>query len=355
MPARRDSMKAAWPGHSSFARFTWYAVLVSRRRSHGTWVAWHAQSRRRDRRAVNQRRGYLSRGSGRKLPALDHRMREVYDMIDRRLFLNSVLGLAFGGLGSTDRPGGDPPRSQPTDDLADRQYLADVAACNMNVFGIPRRRSLVERGLHPVAPERVIVIDDAALRRFRSSRHTLKHRFREEGACWLKRWPNTPPLPSAKLDLSVALMDQLTAYYQRPELFGKWSRTLWRRELLGSTGFGRGLGLLHDFQCDTTVRTDNGVVDWWLVLLPGGVDWQALDDRPVHYMVGPVMEERQPGPYVRVMEAVSRGLRPLALSEGFDPASWSARLASLPAANAAREVNFVVARWLAAVPARSDS
>jgi hypothetical protein len=88
-------------------------------------------------------------------------------------------------------------------------------------------------------------------------------------------------------------------------------------------------------------------VDWWLVLVPGGVDWRAIDDRPVRLMVGPVMEERQPGSYLRVMEATSRGFRHLVLAEGFDPAAWAARLAGLPAAEAAREVNYVAARDLA--------
>ena len=66
------------------------------------------------------------------------------------------------------------------------------------------------------------------------------------------------------------------------------------------------------------------------------------------YMVGPVMEERQPGSYLRVMEGISRGLRHLVMANGFDPAAWATRLAGLPAAEAAREVNHVAARGLAA-------
>jgi hypothetical protein len=129
---------------------------------------------------------------------------------------------------------------------------------------------------------------------------------------------------------------------------------MWGRELLGSTGMGRGLGVLHDFQhYHTRVRIDNGVVDWWLVLVPGGVDWEALDERPVYYMVGPVMEERQPGPYLRIMAALSRGLLQL-LAEEFCPASWSARLAGLPATDAAREFNYAIACGLAGPSARSD-
>jgi hypothetical protein len=137
------------------------------------------------------------------------------------------------------------------------------------------------------------------------------------------------------------------SHYRRPDLLVTWARTLWRREALGSTGVGHGLGLLHDFQAyNSTVRTDSAIVDWWLVLLPGGVDWRAIDHEPVHYMVGPVMEQRQPGSYLRVMEGISRGLRHRLMADGFDPAAWATRLAGLPGAEAAREVNFVVARGL---------
>ncbi len=82
------------------------------------------------------------------------------------------------------------------------------------------------------------------------------------------------------------------------------------------------------------------------MLFPGGVDWQALDDQPVYFMVGPVMERRQPGPYFRVMEGISRALRLLITSEGFDPPTWAKRIAALPPADAARALNFAVVQGL---------
>ncbi len=268
-------------------------------------------------------------------------------MIDRRDFLHGVLalggGLAFGAGGVA---GDDGCLGGLAEGPAPRQYLADLAACDSNVLGVPRCRSLVVEGLHPIAPERVVLVDDAGLRRFRLGHRGIKRRFREEEARWRARCPSEP-LPQRKLDVCVGLMDRLASHYRRPDLHGRWARTLWRRELLGSTGIGHGLGLLHDFQpCDATIRTTNGVVDWWLVLLPGGVDWQALDDRPVHFMVGPVMEERRPGNYLRVMEGITRGLRPLVASDGFDPSAWADRLGGMAPADAAREVNSAVARGL---------
>jgi hypothetical protein len=275
-------------------------------------------------------------------------------VIDRRRFLGGVVGLALGSRAVLGAAGGSAARTAPqrprlADDPAYRQYLADIAGCDRRVLGVSRCRLLVEEGFHPVAPGRVIVIDDAELRRFGDRLRGLKRRFRQEEARWRERWPLDPPLPPEKLDLCVGLMDRLTSHYGRPDLLGRWARTLWAREQLGSTGIGHGLGLLHDFQAyNSTVRTDNGLVDWWLVLLPAGMDWRAIDDAPVYYMVGPVMEERQPGSYLRVMEGISRSLRHLVMADGFDPSVWATKLAGLPAAEAAREVNHVVARYFAA-------
>lgn len=265
-------------------------------------------------------------------------------MMHRRGFLAGLAALAGGPALLT---AGGPAGREQLEDAAHRQYLADLADCDMRTLGVPRNPSLVVQGFHPVTPDRVLVVDDADLRRMSRRHRGLKRLFREKETRWRLRCPSDPPLTAKKLDLCVGLMERLTAHYGRPNLFLRWAKTLWSRELLASTGIGHGLCLLHDFQHhDDPVRTDNEVVDWWLVLLPGGVDWQAMDDWPVHYMVGPVMEERLPGDYLRVMEAMARGLRPLVLSAGFDPGNWSARLAGLPAAEAAREFNFVVAAGL---------
>jgi hypothetical protein len=108
-------------------------------------------------------------------------------MIDRRCFLGGVLGLALGSRAVSGVAGGSAARMAPqrprlADDPAYRQYLADIAGCDMRVLGVPRCRLLVEEGFHPVAPGRVIVIDDAELRRFGDRHRGLKRQFLEEEA-----------------------------------------------------------------------------------------------------------------------------------------------------------------------------
>src|SRR5206468_1327210 len=80
---------------------------------------------------------------------------------------------------------------------------------------------------------------------------------------------------------------------------------------------------------DPPIRTTNAVVDWWLVLFPGGIEWQALDERSAAFMVGP--ERCQPGSYLGVLAGIYRGLRPLVTARGSDPLAWGERLAGMPA------------------------
>jgi PTS system nitrogen regulatory IIA component len=64
-------------------------------------------------------------------------------------------------------------------------------------------------------------------------------------------------------------------------------RVLRRREELGSTGVGRGIAIPHARSLVVhRVRLAYGYV-------PGGISWQALDDRPVHHfflIVAPPIE-----------------------------------------------------------------
>ena len=69
-------------------------------------------------------------------------------MITRRFFLGGVAGLALGGrtllqAADASERGDAPSGPRLADDPAYRQYLSDLAACDRQVLGVPRRRSLV--------------------------------------------------------------------------------------------------------------------------------------------------------------------------------------------------------------------
>jgi PTS system nitrogen regulatory IIA component len=76
-----------------------------------------------------------------------------------------------------------------------------------------------------------------------------------------------------------------------------------KRELLGSTGIGRGVAIPH---------TKHACVDRLvgaIALSKPGVAFEALDGEPVHVFVMLISPQDRPGDHLRALENVSRGLR----------------------------------------------
>jgi len=76
-----------------------------------------------------------------------------------------------------------------------------------------------------------------------------------------------------------------------------------KRELLGSTGIGRGVAIPH---------TKHPSVDRLvgsIALSKNGVPFDALDGEPVHVFVMLISPQDRPGDHLRALENVSRSLR----------------------------------------------
>ena len=76
-----------------------------------------------------------------------------------------------------------------------------------------------------------------------------------------------------------------------------------RRELLGSTGIGRGVAIPH---------TKHGSVDRLIgtvAVSRGGVAFESLDGEPVQVFVMLISPKDRPGDHLRALENVSRNLR----------------------------------------------
>ena len=76
-----------------------------------------------------------------------------------------------------------------------------------------------------------------------------------------------------------------------------------KRELLGSTGIGRGVAIPHTKHpsVDRLVGT--------IALSKNGVPFDALDGEPVHVFVMLISPQDRPGDHLRALENVSRSLR----------------------------------------------
>ena len=80
-------------------------------------------------------------------------------------------------------------------------------------------------------------------------------------------------------------------------------RAILKRELLGSTGIGRGVAIPHTKHAgvDRLVGT--------LAVSPSGVAFESLDGEPVYIFVLLISPQDRPGDHLRALENVSRCLR----------------------------------------------
>ncbi len=199
-------------------------------------------------------------------------------MINRRRFLTT--GLFGASLSASSLPALGPqamPAQVSPGNLFDRTW----ARAELEAYGIPKSWSNVSQGLFPFSPERVLV-------------------FRERPSCWpfealkerlLQRgYGRDEYFSEEKLDYAIWIMHLLTEYYGVPQYFEDWATRLAARESLGIAMGHRGhVGFMHQVQSKVNgdpVPTQNGLMDWWLVLIPDGVDFDALDDLPTHMLCG---------------------------------------------------------------------
>src|ERR1700722_12617434 len=80
-------------------------------------------------------------------------------------------------------------------------------------------------------------------------------------------------------------------------------RAILKRELLGSTGIGRGVAIPHTKHAsvDRLVGT--------VAVAPAGVAFESLDGEPVYIFVLLISPQDRPGDHLRALENVSRCLR----------------------------------------------
>ena len=80
-------------------------------------------------------------------------------------------------------------------------------------------------------------------------------------------------------------------------------RAILKRELLGSTGIGRGVAIPH------TKHTSVDRLIGTVAISRPGVGFESLDGEPVHVLVLLISPQDRPGDHLRALENVSRSLR----------------------------------------------
>jgi len=80
-------------------------------------------------------------------------------------------------------------------------------------------------------------------------------------------------------------------------------RAILKRELLGSTGIGRGVAIPHTKHASVEKLTGT------IAVSPTGVAFESLDGEPVYIFVLLISPQDRPGDHLRALENVSRCLR----------------------------------------------
>jgi PTS system fructose-specific IIA component/PTS system nitrogen regulatory IIA component len=80
-------------------------------------------------------------------------------------------------------------------------------------------------------------------------------------------------------------------------------KAIQKRELLGSTGIGRGVAIPHTkhYSVDRLIGT--------VAVSRGGVPFDSIDGEPVHLLFMLVSPQERPSDHLRALEGVSRSLR----------------------------------------------
>jgi hypothetical protein len=207
---------------------------------------------------------------------------------------------------------------------------------NMHVLGNPRSWSLVSQGLHPFAPERVVVMKQGTfgdlcgcdLRRqidkqieveFGHMKGFEKNRF-----------------PDPKRESIYWMMDAMCGYYAVPYL-EHWVVGLAGREILASTGWC-GTGIAHQYQRGGEVPVDNPPYDWWLFLFPEGHEWAAMDEQPVFAVFAHVARNNKSGGLMLPLWALTEAIQKTVTD-------WS-QVAQMGRVGACRYLNGITAQCL---------
>jgi PTS system fructose-specific IIA component/PTS system nitrogen regulatory IIA component len=88
-----------------------------------------------------------------------------------------------------------------------------------------------------------------------------------------------------------------------PKEVDEIARSVMKREELGSTGIGRGVGIPH-----TKTTLVNSILHGWFYASPP-VLFNSMDGNPVSVFVCIISPADRPGDHLRILEWVSRALR----------------------------------------------
>lgn len=207
--------------------------------------------------------------------------------MQRREFLQATIGAAATTVPVTAQASASVSDGQPPWLPMYDETLA--ASTDLELLGIPRSWWHVHHGLHPFSPERTLIIPDHPQQDRPEYQHgeigslvqRIKENLDEDGTRYTEDG----------IYQIVYAASILTQTYRVAERLDDWSRWMASR-LYRFYGFW---AQDHLWICPMgwqggrdTVKTMNGVVDWWLILIPGGINVRNFDETRTQVLITPV-------------------------------------------------------------------
>lgn len=264
-------------------------------------------------------------------------------MIERREFLQAAIGAVSAMAMPTLHQVSVNAMRDPRPDWTTEFEQTMLASGDRELLGIPKSWQSVRQGLHPFSPERVLILP-------RQARDARQVDHAEQIA---QEWGDIGvPINAEATLLIFEAASVLTEVYRVQERTEDWaSRML--------------VWLLH-FYCSVVqdhqwiapcgwqgfhepVETTNGIVDWWLILIPQGVEVRSTDGTRLHTLITPVYAEvgkpRLPA-FFWVFMARAIGIRPF-VPGATRPADGSMReMSRMDAKSACLDLNRRIAENL---------
>ena len=154
------------------------------------------------------------------------------------------------------------------------------------LFGIPRSRKSVRQGMHPFATERTLILQRQS--------HIGDREFglaQQIG----RRWDEADAPKDAETILRIVqAASVLTQTYSIQERTEDWARRLiaWLFEFYSSVAQDHQWIAPYSWQAFSELaETSNEIVDWWLILIPQGIDVPSVDGTRLHTLITPVYAE----------------------------------------------------------------
>ena len=206
-------------------------------------------------------------------------------MIERREFLQTtvgaVSGLAMPNIFRTSVNAIADPLPEWTATFEQTLMASD----DRELLGIPKSWQCVRKGFHPFSPERTLILPSQAgdARQIRLARQI--------GEWWDEAGASKYAETILRIVQGASVLTQVYGVQERTEA---WARRLfvWLFDFYSSVAQDHQWIAPHSWQrWHEPLTTSNGIVDWWLILIPQGVEVRSNDGTRLHTLITPVYTE----------------------------------------------------------------